>query len=206
MTGKIMNMRGRERIMRGRERKNEREGTKSAQTIQTIAKTPNLKEFLNFSMFLVFWSHSFFFVFPRSCSLLLARSCSLFLVLPRSSPLFLCFFCFSLCFAYSYLHFQFFSLFFRSVFALSRFFFALSALFIFCVFFFSLFFAVCLLDVMTSSLLALIHLLFLFYLCGGVSILSTPGFFLGGGVSLSSVSFGVHFLFLNGRYFRFCRI
>ena len=96
---------------------NEKERTKSTRgggntkypKIQTIAKTPNLTEFLNFFRFFSFLglilvfscfarSSSLFLALPRSCSLLLAlarslllalaRSSSLFLALPRSSSLF----------------------------------------------------------------------------------------------------------------------
>ena len=81
----------------------ERGGNTKYPKIQTIAKTPNLTEFLNFFRFSRFWgsfsffhfllalprSSSLFLALPRSCSLLLARSCSLLLALPRSSSLFL---------------------------------------------------------------------------------------------------------------------
>ena len=106
--------------MRRRERKSMRGGGNTKYPkIQTIAKTPNLTEFLSFFLFfLVFGAHSGFLIFcslflalARSCSLLLARSCSLFLALPRSSSLFLAlpwsccvvFFCFSL----RFVHFRF---------------------------------------------------------------------------------------------------
>ena len=139
----------------GRKQKSEREGTKKWQEkdekwegekeqwqgenekkweggntnypkIQTIAKTPNLTEFLNFcrfSRFLVSFSFfhfllalprssSLFLALARSCSLALPRSSSLFLALPHSSPVFLC--CFFFCFSFCFVHFRFW----RFVFAL----------------------------------------------------------------------------------------